>query len=89
MMLPVGAELDSALPADFQLSEEESLSVTLIMPQASSSYTPSLSLGNLAADSIGRPQGVFWFGSAGWLTPQEVVARDGVNLLTVCSTLPK
>jgi len=89
LALPPDVEVDTALPADFELGDQESLSVALIIPGVRSSYPPDVSLGDLAADSVGRPPGVYWFGVAGWLTPQEVAARDGVDLLTVCSTLPK
>jgi len=45
----------------------------------------SLDLSGLPAASAQHSPNEFYFGNFGWLTPEEVAARDGVDLLTVCS----
>jgi len=47
---------------------------------------PELSLVNLVDSSLQYPADqYYWGGSFGWLTPEQIQARDGVDLLTICT----
>ena len=41
----------------------------------------------LQEESFNHPEQYF-FGEMGWLTPDDVAARDGIDLLTICTPRP-
>ena len=55
------------------------------LPDDSVGWQAQMEFSGLAVASTQHPSNEFYFGDFGWLTPEEVAARDGVDLLTVCS----
>ena len=69
----------------WSLDNVSSLSVQATLPDGSVGWRAMMDFSGLPAASAQHPSDEFYFGDFGWLTPEEVAARDGVDLLTVCS----
>ena len=66
------------------------LQLQAILPNDSADWQTQMDFSGLAASGLAaastqHPPDEFYFGNFGWLTPEEVAARDGVDLITVCS----
>jgi len=53
-------------------------------PDLSLGWPADLDLAGLEDSSAQHPSDEFYFGDFGWMTPQQAVARNGVDLLMVC-----
>ena len=73
----------------FQWSDEgKRVEITTEFPDGSHSYFSAVEFSDLQEESTNHP-GQFYFAIMGWLTPEDVAARDGVDLLTICEPQPK
>jgi len=86
--LPSGVELASA-PLDwFIWQQAEKMYVSVDANGSRWGFEGMVVFGGLTTESLAHPAGEYYFGQAGWLTPDDVAARDGVDLLTVCDPVP-
>jgi len=86
--MPNDVELVSA-PLDwFMWQQAVRMYVSVDVPDSGWGFYGIVEFGDLSIESSLHPPGEFFFGQAGWLTPDEVAARDGVDLMTVCSPSP-
>ena len=88
LSLPASASIVQGLPDGFDLRDATGLSVGYTYPGQGARFSADVDLANLSEISLGQPIGLFYFGEAGWLTPEQVASRDGVDLYTVCSPVP-
>jgi len=73
----------------FQWSDEgKRVEITTEFPDGSHSYFSAVEFSDLQEESTNHP-GQFYFDIMGWLTPEDAAARDGVDLLTICTPRPK
>jgi len=68
--------------------DRDRIEIYTVFPNTSHSYTASTEYTDLVDGSNDHP-GQYYFGEMGWLTTDEAAARDGVDLLTVCTPRPK
>jgi len=61
--------------------------ITTQFPDGSSSFFSAVNFTDLQEESADYPD-QFFFGQMGWLAPDDVAARDGIDLLTVCTPRP-
>ena len=66
----------------------ERIEISTDIPWSRDPFSSSLSFADLQSESLNHP-GQFYFGDMGWLTTEDVAARDGVDLLTICTHRPK
>ena len=74
--------------AEVELNNYETIEITVDLPHGPDPFFSSLSYANLQERSMNHPD-QFYYGEMGWLTPDDVAARDGVDLLTICTPRPK
>jgi len=66
----------------------ERIEISTDIPWSRDPFSSFLIFTNLQEESMNHPD-QFYFGEMGWLTPDDVAARDGVDLLTICTPRPK
>jgi len=74
------------LPAKFDWLQSSAMWVRVQFSDNSSSWMGNIDKHGMSEVALSNqhPYGEFYFSDIGWLSPSEVAARDGVDLLTVC-----
>ena len=71
-----------------QWDYNERIEISTDIPWSRDPFSSFLIFTNLQEESLNHPD-QFYFGEMGWLTTEDVAARDGVDLLTICTPRPK
>jgi len=84
--LPSDAVILSSLPESYDWRKSPMMTLYLQFSDTSWSWLYGMAEDDLAEvmASDQHPSNEYYFGDIGWMTPAEVAARDGVDLLTVC-----
>jgi hypothetical protein len=77
--------VERALPDGFDWAEYQTVNVSAALPQATAWGAVAVDLDGLAENTAAHPAGEYYFGEAGWMTPQAAAERDGQDLFTVCT----
>ena len=67
--------------------EVHTVEITTDLPRGPDPFFSRLEITNLKEESFNHPE-QYYFGEMGWLTPDDVAARDGIDLLTICTPRP-
>ena len=81
-----GFRVQQPLPAGFDWHTAESMQIRLDGPPIS--WGSRTTMDEVRRDSADQPADTYWFNGFGWLTPDDVAARDGKDFLTLCHPDP-
>lgn len=83
--LATGFTVEQPLPAGYDWKTSPWIYVETQPGGRITTWVAATKLDDLTSASARHPEGSFYFGEAGWITPEEVAARDGKDLLTICT----